>query len=71
MIAIMDNGICIHDSSWRGEYGGDIWLYDGSHGCINTPYYAVQKLYNNVWTGVPVIIYDRAHTVPEVESYYG
>ena len=71
VIAIMDNGICIHDSSWRGEYGGDIWLYDGSHGCINTPYYAVQKLYNNVWTGVPVIIYDRAHTVPEVESYYG
>ena len=71
VIAIMNNGICIHDSSWRGEYGGDIWLYDGSHGCINTPYYAVQELYNNVWTGVPVIIYDRANTVPEVESYYG
>ncbi|MDO5702690.1 MAG: peptidoglycan binding domain-containing protein [Lachnospiraceae bacterium] len=70
VIAIMDNGICIHDSSWRGEYGGDIWLYDGSHGCINTPYYQVQKLYNNVWTGVPVIIYDRGNTVPEVESYY-
>ncbi len=68
VIAIMFNGICIHDSSWRGEYGGDIWLYDGSHGCINTPYTAVQTLYNNVWDGVPVIIYDRADTVPEVEN---
>lgn len=70
VIAIMENGICIHDSSWRGEYGGDIWLYDGSHGCVNTPYYQIQKLYENVWDGVPVIIYDRADTMPEVNSEY-
>ena len=68
VVAIMFNGICIHDSSWRDEYGGDIWLYDGSHGCINTPYSAMQKLYENVWFTVPVIIYDRADTVPEVEN---
>ena len=68
VIAIMHNGICIHDSSWRGEYGGDIWLYDGSHGCINTPYNAVKTMYENIWDGVPVVIYDRANTVPEVHN---
>ena len=32
-----NGGIGIHDSVWRGAYGGDIYKYDGSHGCINTP----------------------------------
>ncbi len=68
VIAIMHNGICIHDSSWRDEYGGDIWLYDGSHGCINTPYNAVKTIYENIWDGVPVVIYDRANTVPVVKN---
>ena len=42
------NGDCgIHDSSWRGEseYGGQTYLTNGSHGCVNTPYDAgVQNL---------------------------
>ncbi len=73
VIAIMTNGIAIHDSSWRDSYGGDIWLYSGSHGCINTPYSAVQEIFENVTYGVPVIIYDRYNTVPEVhnEAYQG
>ena len=68
VIAIMFNGICIHDSSWRDDYGRDIWLYDGSHGCINTPYSAVKTIYENTWDGVPVVIYDRANTVPYVHN---
>lgn len=68
VIAIMFNGICIHDSSWRDDYGRDIWLYDGSHGCINTPYNAVKTIYENTWDGVPVVIYDRANTVPYVHN---
>lgn len=73
VMAIMTNGICIHDASWRDEYGGDIWLYDGSHGCINTPYSKVKALYENVDYGTPVIIYDRDNTVPHVhnETYTG
>lgn len=68
VIAIMFNGICIHDSSWRDEYGGDIWLDDGSHGCINTPYTAAKELYETISYGVPVVIYDRADTVPDVQN---
>src|SRR5699024_2405096 len=28
----------IHDASWQGSFGGDVWTYAGSLGCINTPY---------------------------------
>ena len=73
VIAIMTNGICIHDSSWRDEYGGEIYLDDGSHGCINTPLSAVETIYENVVEGTPVIIYDRDNLVPDVqnETYTG
>ncbi|MDO4621037.1 MAG: L,D-transpeptidase family protein [Lachnospiraceae bacterium] len=73
VMAIMTNGICIHDSSWRGEYGSDIWLYDGSHGCINTPYSRMKALYENADVSTPVIIYDRANTVTTFsnETYTG
>lgn len=47
----------IHDSSWRTDYGGDIYLTSGSHGCINTPYDAAEKIFNTVGIGDPVIVY--------------
>lgn len=47
----------IHDSSWRIDYGGDIYLTSGSHGCVNTPYDAAEKIYNSVGIGDPVIVY--------------
>ena len=52
-----DGGIGLHDSSWRDAYGGDIYITDGSHGCINTPLEAIGIIYNNIWDGVPVIVY--------------
>ena len=50
-------GCGIHDASWRSEFGGDIYKYNGSHGCVNTPYSAVKKIYNNTAYGTPVIVY--------------
>lgn len=47
----------IHDSDWRSEYGGNIYLTNGSHGCINTPYDAAEKIFNTVGIGDPVIVY--------------
>jgi lipoprotein-anchoring transpeptidase ErfK/SrfK len=49
--------IGLHDSSWRSEYGGDIYISDGSHGCVNTPLEAIATIYANIWEGVPVIVY--------------
>ena len=49
--------IGIHDATWRDEFGGDIYLTDGSHGCVNTPLDKVQELYDMVEIGTPVIIF--------------
>lgn len=50
-------GIGIHDSSWRDEYGGEIYKTAGSHGCINTPLEEVTKLYDLVEIGTPVVMF--------------
>lgn len=49
--------IGFHDASWRhGEFGGDIWRTDPSHGCINMPTDKVAFLYANVENGVEIHI---------------
>lgn len=55
-IAFRGNSYGIHDASWRSSFGGSIYIYNGSHGCVNMPYYNVQRLYNLVSVGTPVII---------------
>lgn len=50
-------GIGIHDAAWRKEFGGDIYKTDGSHGCINTPYEAVEKMFELAPVGTPVIMF--------------
>ena len=53
-----NNGIGLHDADgWRGAYGGSIYLSNGSHGCVNCPNSLAQRLYNNVYAGMPVIVY--------------
>lgn len=49
--------IGIHDASWRSNYGGQIYQTNGSHGCINTPYEAMSKMYEMVEVGTPVVMY--------------
>ena len=47
----------IHDANWYSTYGGTLYKYAGSHGCINTPYSVVQKMYEVMDYGTPVIVY--------------
>lgn len=49
--------IGMHDASWRNMFGGNIYTYDGSHGCVNMPYAAAQQVYNNIEAGTPVVCY--------------
>jgi len=49
-------GIGFHDLS-RSAYGGNIYLTNGSHGCINMKYDEVKQLYEMVERGTPVILY--------------
>ena len=56
-MAFIGTSYGIHDASWRSEFGNPIYKGNGSHGCVNTPYSAVQTIYNNIPSGTPVIIY--------------
>ena len=51
------NGCGFHDASWRGSFGGTIYRYSGSHGCVNMPIPKAKELYGLVEAGLPVIIY--------------
>ena len=51
------NGCGFHDASWRSSFGGTIYKYDGSHGCINLPPSIAPTFYNYVRTGMPVVVF--------------
>ena len=46
----------LHDASWRDSFGGNLYEYDGSHGCVNLPTSAAATLYDLVDYGTPVIV---------------
>ena len=53
-----NENVGIHDLQSRYYFGGSIYLYGGSHGCVNTPLDAVEQIYNAVSEGTAVIVYD-------------
>lgn len=52
-----NGGIGLHDAPWRSSFGGNIYTYAGSHGCINLPYDAAKTIYENAYSGMMVICY--------------
>lgn len=50
-------GYGIHDASWRGAFGGSIYLSGGSHGCVNCPVSVMPKIFKHSYTGMPVIVH--------------
>ncbi len=53
-----NGGIGLHDASWRSSFGGNIYLSDGSHGCINLPRDKAQALYGLIGKGTVVVVCD-------------
>ena len=47
----------IHDASWRSKFGGNIYQYNGSHGCVNLPHDVALKLYDMVDIGTMVVVH--------------
>ena len=54
-----NGGIGLHDSTWReaDEYGGNVYLESGSHGCINMPLELVKTVDEYIDVGDYVILY--------------
>ena len=64
-----DGNIGLHDAEyhtdengrkhgWRdySEFGGDTYINNGSHGCVNMPHDAAETVYNNVTVGTKVLV---------------
>lgn len=60
-----NKNIGLHDASWRSKFGKDIYLTDGSHGCINMPPLKAKKMFQNIKRGVAVVVYE----LPGTETY--
>ncbi|MCR4764370.1 MAG: L,D-transpeptidase [Lachnospiraceae bacterium] len=48
----------LHDATWRGTFGNEIYRNSGSHGCVNLPYASAGPLYEKVEVGTPVIVHE-------------
>lgn len=59
-----NGGVGFHDATWRKDFGGNYYRKSGSHGCVNLPYSAAKKLYENIESGCPIFVY----TLPGTES---
>lgn len=57
MTVTPDYEVGIHDADWRSEFGGDVYSYNGSHGCINVPPSVMPSLFEAVADETPVIMY--------------
>lgn len=64
------DGCGLHDATWRGSFGGTIYYYNGSHGCLNMPYNNVKTIYENIEAGVPILIYKTEVEPVEVVPVY-
>lgn len=60
-----NNNVGMHDATWRSEFGRNIYMTNGSHGCVNLPYAVAQEIYGYVEKNTPVICYYLPGTEPE------
>ena len=49
-------GYGLHDAVWRSNFGGSIYVSNGSHGCVNLPYWAAESIYYSAPVGLLVRI---------------
>lgn len=56
-IAFDDQAQGIHDADWQQYFGGDVYLTNGSLGCINTPPGVMPQVFDIVYNGMPVIVF--------------
>ncbi len=63
-----NGNVGMHDASWRSSFGEDIYLRNGSHGCVNLPVKKAEVIYQYVEQGEPVIVYGGVTAVSKPET---
>lgn len=62
-----NGNVGMHDASWRKSFGEEIYVTNGSHGCINLPTKKAAAIYDIVTKGEPVLVFG-GKTLPEKEE---
>jgi len=57
-MCFLGHGYGLHDATWRSNFGGDIYKYGGSHGCVNLPPKKAAELYGLINVGTIVVIHN-------------
>ncbi|EET62527.1 hypothetical protein BRYFOR_05562 [Marvinbryantia formatexigens DSM 14469] len=52
-----DDGQGLHDATWQSSFGGNVYQYAGSHGCINLPLDVAAAIYYEMEEDVAILIY--------------
>lgn len=63
-----NGNVGMHDASWRSSFGANIYLTNGSHGCVNLPSKKAEIIYGYVEQGEPVIVYGGQVSAPRTEK---
>lgn len=54
---VFADDIGFHDATWQPAFGHQLYLTNGSHGCVNMPLDQAGKLYDLIYDGMPVFVY--------------
>ena len=54
---VFADDVGFHDATWQPYFGGDLYLWNGSHGCVNMPLDKVGQLYDLIYDNMPVFVY--------------
>ena len=48
----------LHDAWWKTVFGGNEYMGNGSHGCVNLPTSVAETIFNNIEPGTAIVIYN-------------
>ncbi len=63
-----NGNVGLHDASWRSSFGGDIYVTNGSHGCVNLPTKKAASIYDIIQKGEAVLVYGGKEPPEEEEE---
>ena len=54
---LTDDGVGLHDADWKWYFGGEEYIWNGSHGCVNLPVEYAGDIFNLTSYDTPVVMY--------------